>query len=198
MKLLIPYILIAGQVAFALSLPADSTTAPQGIGAVELQWQGVIDNNGTTVTLTGTAESIFKQIIAFNPNYEQERGEGLTRRDPINSDSILCNVFNPADTNVIDQGISYLYGIGDGLCRAPPGVPGNPGCSRVSCSYNSGIFLCNDQNFEAQIPCRLVADNALGIVRKCGYTAANGAHLTHGQIWSFNHAWNVVINADSC
>ena len=28
----------------------------QGIEAVELQWHGTIDTNGTTITLTGTAE----------------------------------------------------------------------------------------------------------------------------------------------
>lgn len=36
------------------SLSSDS--AARGIEAVELQWNGAIDTNGTTVTLTGTAE----------------------------------------------------------------------------------------------------------------------------------------------
>ncbi|KAK3318791.1 hypothetical protein B0H66DRAFT_249825 [Apodospora peruviana] len=197
MKLLIPYILIASQAAFALPSDPATAPAPRNIDAVELEWQGAIDNNGTTVTLTGTAESIFKQIIVLNPNYEQERDDGLRKRDPINSASIICNVFNPAERNAIDDGISYLYGIGNGLCRAPSGRPGAPGCARVSCSWSAGIFLCNDQNFEAQIPCRLVADNARGIADVCSYHPFPQGYYCHGQIWSFNRAWNVVINRDN-
>ncbi|KAK1753887.1 hypothetical protein QBC47DRAFT_429290 [Echria macrotheca] len=166
MKLLVSYIFFAAQ-AFASILSTDSAT--RGIiEAVGLQWNGTIDTNGTTTTLTGTAESIYKRIIALNPNYEQERdiirsrflpSEGLARRDAMNFGHPHCNVYTDIADVIIVDGIKYLYKIGDGICGVPPGRPGSPSCSSVSCSYNSsGIYVCNDQNFEAQVPCRLVAE----------------------------------------
>jgi hypothetical protein len=43
------------------------------------------------------------------------------------------------------EGLSYLSKL-NALCGAPRG---HAGCSRVSCSHNCGIFLCNDVSLPA-------------------------------------------------
>jgi hypothetical protein len=52
----------------------------------------------------------------------------------------VCGKWSSARSKPISNGIKYLRGL-SGHPRAGPG-PGN--CARVSCSYQSGIWWCND------------------------------------------------------
>lgn len=72
-------------------------------------------------------------------------------------DSSFASVFH------IRQGIDYLRKI-HGDCTNGPG-PGN--CSRVSCSYQSGIWFCNDNPHPISVPCSAFGDRAWDIVEKC-------------------------------
>ncbi|TQB74602.1 hypothetical protein MPDQ_004451 [Monascus purpureus] len=133
-----------------------------------LEFTGPVGPNGENVTLAGTVEEIFDQIIQFNPAYETpdftsvrsrlanatsvEDG-GKDKRTPI--DPVYCNLdgYKKANYGRIEEGMAYLekFGNGAGVCNAGEG-PKN--CVRISCSWNSGIFLCNDSPHRVDRLCR--------------------------------------------
>jgi hypothetical protein len=86
-------------------------------------------------------------------------------------------------------GIEYLRGI-SGNCRAPP-----RSCSRVSCSWGSAIYYCNDNAGEFWVPCRSLGDIAASIVTECADQFNNGR--THGQAFNVQN-WNVIVAAGEC
>jgi hypothetical protein len=53
-----------------------------------------------------------------------------------------------ADSGRISGGVNYLQGI-----QANCNIGAGPGaCSRVSCSYDSAIYYCNDVSYSLLIP----------------------------------------------
>ncbi|CAI4220185.1 unnamed protein product [Parascedosporium putredinis] len=169
------YALVVGA-AFAAATPLDMIDEIEASGEIPpLLWTGQIEIGGDNVTLTGSAESL------------------------------NCNVGGGAEPLWILNGISYLYGLGNGGCRAPAGWGG---CSRTSCSYNAAIWLCNDRTVPVTIPCKYVADNAAGIHEKCKHWVydppaprrTNGEYdyYTNGQIFSFDKTWNVIVKSTNC
>src|SRR3954468_14109313 len=101
-------------------------------------------------------QEIEAKAKALNPSYtifkrpSNESEANAKRLETRQTQAIHCNWppgYSPAGTgansgnaNALQDGINYLRGI-SGSCRANPG-PGS--CGRVSCSYNVGIFYCND------------------------------------------------------
>ena len=79
-----------------------------------------------------------------------------------------------------------------GDCRGRPG-PG--ACDRVSCSWGSAIYYCNDNRHEIWEPCRWIGDVAHSIVSKCADRGANGRTL--GQAFD-RRQWNVIVAAGDC
>lgn len=61
-------------------------------------------------------------------------------------------------------------------------MPNVVNCQRVSCSWASGIYVCNDSNEKWASPsCSTVADNAQQILDNCKSVAlVNGEQLTQG------------------
>ena len=64
----------------------------------------------------------------------------------------------------IDEGIAYLRGRDADLCGVGPGPRA---CRRVSCSYNSAIWACNDEPVELAIPWALLAQYAQHVQSSC-------------------------------
>ncbi|PSR82213.1 hypothetical protein BD289DRAFT_371632, partial [Coniella lustricola] len=97
-----------------------------------------------------------------------------------------------ANVHRLYQGIAYLNGI--------PGFPSNgpgPGtCGRVSCSYSSAIYWCND-NKETKVLDGFhdIGDGVLLIIDQC--MAASDHVLADGQQF-FQDGWNVIARYDSC
>lgn len=97
-----------------------------------------------------TATKIYQDIIQLNSTLNTTEalfdGDELSSRapsdyTPINLDCwVNMNKYDRASVYYIWQGIDYLESV--------PGTPGNgpgPGnCGRVSCSYSSAIYWCND------------------------------------------------------
>jgi len=53
---------------------------------VDMEWNGLLQVGQPNITLWGTAESIYKQIIKFNPNWDAELGpkeDSVAERDTI-------------------------------------------------------------------------------------------------------------------
>ncbi|KAI0853542.1 hypothetical protein F5Y00DRAFT_103735 [Daldinia vernicosa] len=198
--------LLAGAVA-AAALPAEKSAV---FGMSKITWTGQVKPGEPAVSITGTAEEIYKRITKINPNYDYELGlkspnSTVTRRDlePIKkrattSSDFTCAYGNDVDAESIGVGIRYLYSIANADCAAPPGVPGDGGCSVSSCNDGAGIFLCNDASSELHNPCTIVADNAVEVLIQCQSTTYNGGSswtsYTHGQIFSLDHSWNVILN----
>lgn len=53
---------------------------------------------------------------------------------------VTCNNYDQAISSRIKEGIRYLRGVNG----KPSNGPGPGNCGRVSCSYNSAIWWCND------------------------------------------------------
>jgi hypothetical protein len=136
-----------------------------------ITWAGHIDESGVLSSCTGPSlQNIEAQIRAIAPGFAwSRRAEPKTARgdagdDP--DDNILCTVpweIEYASVYHINEGIAYLRKI-EGNCTNGPG-PAN--CSRVSCSYSSGIWFCNDNPYPTSVPCSTFGDMAYEIVQKC-------------------------------
>ncbi|ERS97289.1 uncharacterized protein SPSK_02784 [Sporothrix schenckii 1099-18] len=129
---------------------------------------------------------------------------GLAKREnpnPVSTD-FTCAYGTLVDVAPIDAGIKQLYNTGTGSCSAPAGAPGAGGCTRLTCSDNASIWLCNDNDFAVSIPCELIADNAVQLLIECQTTTYAGGNTwsstVRGQIFSNDHKWNVIIDHNSC
>ncbi|KAH7014470.1 uncharacterized protein B0I36DRAFT_369425 [Microdochium trichocladiopsis] len=169
-----------------------------------LTWTGQVQLGQLPIVLTGTAEEIYHNITAINPNYDSELGINsqnsltteqnlenlalLNARAPTSSD-YTCNYGTWVSALNTAAVIRYLYSIGNGDCAAPPGRPGAGGCSNTGCAGESSVWLCNDYNFQLHVPCRLVADNAVEVMIKC-----QNNDVVRGQIFSTDRGWNTIVN----
>ncbi|KAI0839518.1 hypothetical protein F5Y06DRAFT_295545 [Hypoxylon sp. FL0890] len=201
---------LAGAITSA-ALPAEnSRRAVRDLVTSKITWSGQVRRGEAAVSITGTAEEIYKRIIEINPYYDSELGldsnnSSVKRRDleliakrATTSDDWTCAYGNDVNAESIGAGIRYLYSIANGDCAAPPGKPGAGGCSVTSCSSGAGIFLCNDSSNELHTDCFIVADNAVEVLINCQSTTYAGGNTwitnTHGQIFSKDHSWNVILN----
>ncbi|KAI1202352.1 hypothetical protein F5X97DRAFT_319507 [Nemania serpens] len=147
-------------------------------GESSITWTGRVEEGGELVSITGTdLQHIEAQIREIKPDFswagprtlEVEPWESPAQGandDDDDEDHILCDMtWDPSFASVfhIRQGVAYLRKI-HGDCTNGPG-PGN--CSRVSCSYRSGIWFCNDNPHSISVPCSAFGDRAWDIVEKC-------------------------------
>ncbi|EWZ00977.1 hypothetical protein FOYG_00683 [Fusarium oxysporum NRRL 32931] len=127
----------------------------EGYGVVVPEWEVEITPGGPTTVLTGTKST---------PDAEYHCGGRWPK----------CR------TTIINQGISYLRRI-KGKPRNGPG-PGN--CGRVSCSFNSAIWWCNDAAADTE---KRDSDKHL-----FGRTNFNGAKYTCRSRWPECHPAPIV------
>jgi len=109
-------------------------------------------------------------------------------------DGINCDAGGVGATNVrpIEDGIAYLRGI-PGLCVVPRGPYV---CSRVSCSWNSGIWLCNDKRETLRVPCAKIGDYAQRVKDECWFNGTPNTPfftpMVRGQIFD-TEDWNIPL-----
>ncbi|KAK7731102.1 hypothetical protein SLS53_008820 [Cytospora paraplurivora] len=104
---------------------------------------------------------------------------------------IDCNIpsYNWAGVNAIDDGINYLNGLkGDATLGHQPG---GGWCWRYSCSYDSGIYGCNDAQEDVQVPWTGISYYASQIKKDCTFHGPVGMAI-QGQAWS-GEGWNIII-----
>lgn len=81
-----------------------------------------------------------------------------------------------ASGTAIGDGITYLNSFGDGYC----GLDDGPyKCARVSCSYNSAIWLCNDNDTPLRVKCKDLEPFIRKIHDEC-YTWGFGESMVQG------------------
>lgn len=143
---------------------------PQALGAEppipgyrveDFQWQVPTSLDGRTAILNGTIQEVYQQLLQINPAYEEEFGtpeqsrapqyysqiqlEHLLMLDDIDRNSrSQCGHFDPAREEAVWEGIDHLGHVSG----RPVSVPGPGVCGRVSCSYDSAIWWCNDVSWD--------------------------------------------------
>ncbi|GFF63739.1 hypothetical protein IFM60648_01027 [Aspergillus lentulus] len=181
---------------FGLVAKASQSVIP-GYNVVDIEWQVQVTAGGPTVNVTGTVEEVYAHLKTLNPGFEEEfppvahndvieaRGADYTMQ------SYYCHGPWPTCSWYrIQQGVSYL----DGVPGRPSQGPGPGSCGRVSCSYNSAIYWCNDNNYQYTL--NSFYDIASG-ANFIGQTCLTGTDSTSGQIF-YTDNWNVIVRADSC
>jgi hypothetical protein len=114
----------------------------------DFTWEVETSPGGSKVTVTGTVQDVVAQLSTINPNWKEDFNvtEPKVQERALNFPftSVLCMIrlgeWGTANPYAIYDGINYLKGV-PGRPTLGPG-PGR--CGRVSCSYNSAIYWCND------------------------------------------------------
>ncbi|POR31428.1 Uncharacterized protein TPAR_08361 [Tolypocladium paradoxum] len=156
--------------------------------------------DGPTLTLNGTLQEMHKRLLEINPNYEADfnRTAVATRSLEARTDftgaeyNCLTQVWGSVNKKGYDEAVPYLQKH-DGT---PHMLPGPRVCGRVSCSYNTAVWMCNDATDDQYlINWSSVADGIQYIWSKCApdpYLNPSG-----GQVFHYTN-WNVVLRDASC
>ncbi|KAK4675920.1 hypothetical protein QC764_506440 [Podospora pseudoanserina] len=176
-----------------------------GYSIVPISWNLPInldDPTSATVTVTGTIQEAIAQMDASYPGWNatfQARvtpppGDSASLDSTANlddPDDIDCNVdYKYAGKVTIVWGINYLRSI----TGKPKNGPGPNNCGRVSCSWNSAIYWCNDDTVEKELTWNDIADGASAVNEAC---KTNRGHDSKGR-GSYDDHWNVLVRGDVC
>ncbi|KAL2826231.1 hypothetical protein BDW59DRAFT_171895 [Aspergillus cavernicola] len=177
---------------------------PEGYGLHIPEWDVEITPGGERVTLNGTVEEVREELLRLNPRWNDDFLEGLpdesehstlVKRTDFYGAKYVCGRWSGARHNPIVDGIKYLRGI-SGRPGAGPG-PGN--CGRVSCSYDSAIWWCNDSPKSKQLRSYgSIADGAQYVVQHCTITPSGSSFSSvTGQAFHKTD-WNVIVRGANC
>ncbi|PVH89614.1 hypothetical protein DL98DRAFT_647348 [Cadophora sp. DSE1049] len=118
-----------------------------------------------------------------------DKGEQSTPECP------LCDKWGYAENRRIKEGISYLNKV-NAWCTASAHQ-----CVRISCSWHSGITLCNDAEDRLQAPCNWISTFAQDVIDddKCQDPFVHKTWpASKGQQWAGNKPYNVVVAWSNC
>ncbi|KAG4437855.1 hypothetical protein IFR05_006657 [Cadophora sp. M221] len=158
--------------------------------------------NGVSINHTGTVEEIFAQLDAEDNTFKLSdlaisATSDLQTRDTaymtdVNCIPVLGQTWNRANSGAISTGINYLrQGYTSCWVNAHS-------CARVSCSWDSGIYFCNNNNYNIGHPCAQIGDYAAAIYDRCKYQKNSVSDKeVGGQAWD-NGNWNVPVHKDRC
>ncbi|OAQ63495.1 hypothetical protein VFPPC_14667 [Pochonia chlamydosporia 170] len=155
---------------------------------------------------TGTIQEVTRQVLAINPQWElpvanksapRTDMETLEKRVWTDWKTLNCGggpyKWATANSDVIREGIEYLRGLSEDPRQRPQNRPG--GCGRVSCSYNSAIWWCNDNKVLWTLDYWTdIGDGAFFINFRC---ANDQTRRVVGQAFTSVN-WNVIVRGDKC
>ncbi|KAL4887678.1 hypothetical protein BJY04DRAFT_212707 [Aspergillus karnatakaensis] len=204
-------LLVALMVSQASTTPTLNDLARLEATADNADWSLQAFPNGPFLNFTGTVETIYEELLRLNPNYEHEDWpEDLedmptfeedmeitttdssvsARQNP--TDTLFCNNLRPQGwDNPLGKGAEYLKKLkGKPHLRAGPHV-----CKKVSCSWDTAIWWCNDNNHAKTLPSfRNIGDGATVIRDRCYRKTSRriSGELHHQDKWS------VKVFGDDC
>ncbi|KAJ4180925.1 hypothetical protein NW755_011460 [Fusarium falciforme] len=156
-----------------------------------MKWTGRVDKRGEDMTFEGHIEEIAAKARETNPDFGRESKPA--KRSEFGKLNCGWGGNGEASGTAIGDGITYLNSFGDGYC----GLDGGPyKCAPVSCSYNSAIWLFNDNDTSLRVRCRDLEPFIRKIYDEC-YTWGFGESSIQGQLCS-NENWNVILGKDKC
>ncbi|KAK3988490.1 hypothetical protein QBC44DRAFT_397908 [Cladorrhinum sp. PSN332] len=200
-----------GMATPARRLDGASSPVPEGYGIVELEWEIETTAGGPKATFTGTVEEVHAQLLEINPNWDEEVAATLlAERDAATAalearaigdgenglqkrDWTICGNDLGARQDRIREGISYLRGLSGQAVNGP----GPRNCSRVSCSWNSGIWYCNNNSFNKAMPWFHIANAAQVLVDQCSWHGGAWGILTRGERWH-DDQWFAIVASSTC
>ncbi|KAK8037403.1 hypothetical protein PG991_000749 [Apiospora marii] len=153
-------------------------------------------------SLATARPTVFRPEITGAPtiNDQQLNSNGSLSSDGTSiydqSDGVCPDTYDaPAYPQYIRDGIKYLRG--KSSCQAGFQA-GHTFCQRVSCSYKSAIYVCNENNEAPASPsCDAVADHAQHILDNCQETSM-GLHITQGQVGDIYGDYYVSVEYGDC
>ncbi|CRJ87205.1 hypothetical protein HYQ45_011722 [Verticillium longisporum] len=191
-------------VAFIAALSGSAiAAAPDGYTVTDLDWVFKTPS-GESITLYGTLEEVTEEFQSLYPstklkrrNANSDKHELLTRQwegasyECIDSKHPVHG-WEPADYGRIQEGWNYLWDL-----EGQPGHgPGPAACARVSCSHNSGIYWCNDNDHAVTL--NSWGDLARGAAELCNLCSSAGIRNKCGGQLFHPDGYNVFITNDSC
>ncbi|KAI0593721.1 hypothetical protein F4775DRAFT_607433 [Biscogniauxia sp. FL1348] len=165
-----------------------------------ITWIGSLVENGPNVSFTGRSlEDINTQIEAALPGHIWPLAAKSSTPTNVTKSTarIVCDQvrYGEANYEAIITGTKYLSGI-TGYCQLGPTEPGAPlTCGRVSCSDNSGIFFCNQNNYDTIQPCHWFADYAQNVLDEC--LDPDTYPNIKGQDYD-SDGWSVIVGGQEC
>ncbi|KAK7917538.1 hypothetical protein PG985_011146 [Apiospora marii] len=153
-------------------------------------------------SLAKARPTVFRPEITGVPT---TNGENITSNGSLSSDGtsihdqsngVCPDTYDaPALPQYVRDGIDYLRV--KSSCQAGFQA-GHTFCQRVSCSYKSAIYVCNENNEAPVSPsCDAVADHAQYILDNCQETAM-GQHITQGQVGDIEGDYYVSVGYGDC
>ncbi|EWC45609.1 hypothetical protein DRE_05170 [Drechslerella stenobrocha 248] len=178
--------------ASAAAVPA-SDAASLGVYS-PMVWSGSVTPGGPEVELTGTLSEVVEQIIALNPDWEAQTDAAAAEAPVSPPKKALRWDGQPTCDKVAGDRIVSQYFLKWEVIPTLRRIGGNCGtkarnCARLSCSWSSGVELCNDRTSFVSIPCNQIADGAEMIANKCVNVK--------GQLFDTT-GWNVVVRGSKC
>ncbi|KAL3458198.1 hypothetical protein BJX64DRAFT_292459 [Aspergillus heterothallicus] len=174
------------------------------LGLIEPTWTVPAFPGAVPITLNGTAEQVHAKLLELNPHYDEDFPDTEAEAEAdsatytgLESDSSLdrrrvehdvtCDPEGRAGHRHVKSGISYLRKLAKEN-KIQPRLPPMR-CARVSCSYRTGIFWCNDdETNEKVLPSwNNIADGAQVITDFCHDSFYFGGELNH------NDKWRVIL-----
>ncbi|KAM7194191.1 hypothetical protein V8F20_008111 [Naviculisporaceae sp. PSN 640] len=184
-----------------LAVLANGLEAPiPGYTVQDFVWEVEPWNNGTLVNITGPVEHVYDTLKKLNPDSVKNISITGTPDSPnaVEFGDIKCGAltwnWGAASYYRIWEGVQYLKGV-PGKPAASPG-PGS--CGRVSCSWKSAIWWCNDKKTENILPgFYSIADCAWELCQKCKENTSGepGDDYCRGQHF-VNKDWNCIVRYD--
>ncbi|PNY24504.1 Uncharacterized protein TCAP_05560 [Tolypocladium capitatum] len=199
MRSILLYILLA--VVRAAPSPSHVDIVPiPGATVVPQFWDVQAFLDGPTLILNGTVQDIHKQLLEINPNYDTDFNHtavatgDLEKRTDFTGSKVICSraIFGHLNYGAYKDSLTYL-GKHPGRPHMPPGPRA---CSRVSCSYNTGVYICNDTPTDKYlISWGSVVDGLQYIWAKC--VAGILVDMQGGQVFHSTN-WNVILRETNC
>ncbi|KAF0319612.1 hypothetical protein GQ607_013092 [Colletotrichum asianum] len=193
---------LAALAAKAATVGSTASQAPiTGYSVYVPEWEVQAFPGGETQIIGGTVEQVLDELRKINPNYDEDFGigniteSGLTDivgpKADFEGAATVCDGWELANTARIREGISHL----DGVDGKPHRGAGPASCGRVSCSYNSAIWWCNDDTKAKELNSfREISDGALYVIKKC---RVGESTRVAGQAFHKDN-WNVIVRWARC
>ncbi|KAL4803074.1 hypothetical protein BDV18DRAFT_163599 [Aspergillus unguis] len=152
-------------------------------------WEVQAFVDGPFFNLSGPVEKVYAELLKINPNLDEDfkHLRNATRDAEFEAElatrdtsylKIACLIVDLVSIKRIREGIEYLSK-----------VPGRPAmdahtCGRVSCSYDSHISWCNDNDHRFSLPGFYnIGQGASVIIDKCTYHNRVAGSLDHDDNW---------------
>ncbi|KAI8962813.1 hypothetical protein F5Y11DRAFT_321691 [Daldinia sp. FL1419] len=169
---------------------------PNGYSLANITWVGKVEDD--IHSFTGPNISNIKdQIREIYPNFSWDgpgKGNLASRIRGRTPPHLLCDPSGVelADAYRIQEGVNYLKGV-TGTCHLGPGPKV---CTRISCSWNSAIWWCNDNSHDIRIDCRLWSEYSQNILDLCQTEETDPRVM--GQKFMDRQKWNILVGHAEC